>query len=779
MGNRNIDIEKNKLSFQEITSSDTLSQFMEKVNNNFSKITENNGGPIGKTGEKGDPGVPTKPKVPIHVWKKGENNEYEQEKEENNNFYIQNIYEDLTNNKYQEGHLIILENAHVYKLEIDNEDKTLKPIFIYGLQSIDPKTIFDGKSAYIHIAYSDYPKGINSNGDPDFITDQDLKNENIETFTYNIDSDSDIKSYSHNKLYMGIYSDNEETSKKFPYYYTWFRIRGFEYNAMLSNQINTIFVDENNNCIYKNTESTLIYLYDNTFNLSSNKNVSISLPKTDGYFTIEKEEGVNKVVFNPIVNNKIFKFENDQYKLPITLTYNDDISGNTYTTTIYWILTPIKSLDIEVFVDKNIVNTSNSNKHDLKVGYYLIYPNGDKKIIDEPSKDTIGYKIVLTNDLKNLNNEQFVKKWDKVIYDFTNKNFCYVVLIDSNKNIIDYTTVNTVNNGIHIELTREHIILPYNIDKTGIHPDYTSDIQLQILLYNGDVLIENENEIEYNFYKIKNNVETDITNYISKNDSKIGIYTINKDIIEGNIEILCRATYKNKTSQKSLFIELKETPYKLELNKNILLRNNLGAIKTDKLICYIKYFINGSWKKENEDKYTIKASWGDGYTSEEKFDYNNDGNYVLYIDNKNFLNERSIEDIRISCYKTQKSEELLYEIITILNDGASGNSLDSNPKGVEKIEIKENNIIITGSDNKRIANFSSNLTSDDTSNINYANIYTQIYQNGVIIKSISEDSNDTIFEVKKGEILMRVGNFGIKISSEGIKDLNGRDLVNL
>jgi hypothetical protein len=522
----------------------------------------------------------------------------------------------------------------------------------------------------------------------------------------------------------------------------------------------------------------LVYLYDNTFDLSSNKNVSISLPEDIGdHFEID-EKVKNKVVFKPIVNNKIFKFKNDQYKLPITLTYNDDISGNTYTTTIYWILTPIKLLDIEVFVDKNVVNTSNSNE--LKVGYYLTYPNGDKKIIDEysNSKNTIGYDIILTNDLKNLNNKP-VTKWDEVTYDFTNNNFCYVVLIDSNKNIIDYTTVNKVNKGIHLELTRDHIILPYNIDKTGIHPDYTNDIQLELLLYNGDELIKNENEIEYKFFEIKkeNNNKTEIK-FISKSEESedVGIYIIDKEFITKDIEILCTATYKNETFKKSLFIELKETPYKLELkNKNILLRNNLGSIKTDKLICYIKYFINGSWIND-KDEYDIKASWVDEYSSESdvseiQFKYE-DGNYVLYITNENFLNERYIDDIRISCYKREESEELLYEIITILNDGASGNSLDSNPKGVEKIEIKDNNIIITGSDNQRIAKFSSNLTSDNTANINYADVYTQIDQNGVIIKSISEDSNNTTFEVKKGEILMRVGNFGIKISSDGIKTLN-------
>jgi hypothetical protein len=44
---------------------------------------------------------------------------------------------DLTNAKYQEGHLILLENAHVYILEVDNtvSNYTLKPRFLIALQS--------------------------------------------------------------------------------------------------------------------------------------------------------------------------------------------------------------------------------------------------------------------------------------------------------------------------------------------------------------------------------------------------------------------------------------------------------------------------------------------------------------------------------------------------------------------------------------------------------------------------------------------------------------------
>ena len=150
MSNRNIDVEKNKLSFQTITTSDTISQFMEKVNNNFKLIDSDNAGPAGVKGEKGDQGVPTKPKVPIHAWKKGV--DYIEEKENETIFEIPSTIEnkdiikvDLKDSKYQEGHLIMLENGHVYILEL-TEDFTLNPKFLIAVQSFDPNSVIDGKN---------------------------------------------------------------------------------------------------------------------------------------------------------------------------------------------------------------------------------------------------------------------------------------------------------------------------------------------------------------------------------------------------------------------------------------------------------------------------------------------------------------------------------------------------------------------------------------------------------------------------------------------------------
>lgn len=135
MDNNNRDVEKDKLLFDQITSADTISAFMEKCNNNFAKIISNNGGPKGDKGEQGNPGVPTKPKVSIHVWEDGVEYVNEYHDSDNNIFYIDdnNIKEDLTQEKYKVGHLIILENGNVYILENSESEKKLKPKFKLSL----------------------------------------------------------------------------------------------------------------------------------------------------------------------------------------------------------------------------------------------------------------------------------------------------------------------------------------------------------------------------------------------------------------------------------------------------------------------------------------------------------------------------------------------------------------------------------------------------------------------------------------------------------------------
>ena len=155
-------------------------------------------------GDKGDPGVPTKPKVPIHVWIAGE--DYDAEPESLNGGYEIIGWKDdeLTDVKYQEGHLIILENAHVYILEVDKNDFNLKPKFLLALHSYNSGDIVNGKHGYVHFAYANSPDGVE-----DFITDDEIRNNNygnepVSTFSLRRSSNN-ISAV--DMLYMGIYSD--------------------------------------------------------------------------------------------------------------------------------------------------------------------------------------------------------------------------------------------------------------------------------------------------------------------------------------------------------------------------------------------------------------------------------------------------------------------------------------------------------------------------------------------------------------------------------------------
>ncbi len=204
--------DEQKIIMQQIDSSDTIIQFMEKCNNNFYTISKNGGGPIGKEGIQGSQGVPTKPKVPIHVWKKGEQYENESFDETSKKFKLNLLKEDeLGSQIYQVGHLIVLENAHVYKLVIDeNNDENknkLTPEYIFTLQSYDPGSVVDGKSAYVHIAFANFDEDGTIN---DFILSKDLNFEND----------------SNDRKYMGIYSDDKEEPSTNHKMYTWIKVIG-------------------------------------------------------------------------------------------------------------------------------------------------------------------------------------------------------------------------------------------------------------------------------------------------------------------------------------------------------------------------------------------------------------------------------------------------------------------------------------------------------------------------------------------------------------------------
>lgn len=508
---------------------------------------------------------------------------------------------------------------------------------------------------------------------------------------------------------------------------------GSGYNAMLSNPVSVIPVGDDDWSVNENSNNqkdyTFVYLYNNTTDITEetdsigNYKVSISLPDDNiyvqkGNFTVDTDTH-NKVNFIPVVgvgNNKsVFDFQsNTQYKLPITLEYNSgkDIDGDgksdVFKTTINWILSPIKGLsDIEVFVDKKAVNVSTDDLHEFRVGYYLISTNGGKTFIEESANGGNKYDIVLTSEGSNLipGNQinvgyTTVSTWNNVSYDFVDDNGisknCYVVLIDkNNKTIIDYTYITPVKDGangddgvsaIHLELTQDYIAVPAKAGGGGVHPDFgdTGDevISSRMILYDGNVEIDNsENVIEYSFKIDGGDILYGGENPITL-DVKTGAFTINKSIITGDTNLECIAKYGKGTFYKTLFIDLEDTPYELEIDKNTLSRNivsvdesgniNDGYIVDESINVKVKCWMNGSWcyvtKGDVYVKYSPKNNDDSGLYKFEKDSVNKI--YKLTIADNNI--KKNIIDSEVKIVYIEEGDILSYENIGIINNGATG-----------------------------------------------------------------------------------------------------------
>lgn len=480
--------------------------------------------------------------------------------------------------------------------------------------------------------------------------------------------------------------------------------------VMLSNPVAAIPVGDDdwstNEKMDIQKDSTLVYLYSNTSDISSNNNISISLPKDNiyvkkGHFTTTTENGVNKVEFKPVVgsgnNESIFNFEtNAPYKLPITLTYdlNEDVDGDNvidkFVTTINWTLMPIKGLEnFEVFVDKKVVNTSYGKSHELKVGYYSISSTGGKKFIES---NEYGYEIILTNDITSINSTSIAEKnWQKAVYDFSKGN-CYVVLVkfneDESVSIIDYTIVTSINDGlsaIHLELTQDRIELPC---LNGIvHPEYDDDtypISSRMILYIGDKPVEDYNNITYDFKIDGESVDKDKIN-VTNTKTAFGEFKISKDLINGLTNIECIATYYGVSYHKILSIYLKESPFEISLNKNVLTRDlNIDQIIDEDLLARVKYWdINESkWIDTREGEIRISGTKGQENCL---LDFINDSSFDRKVNIKNSpiaTNNRDTE-FRISYYINGK--EITHEIIGIVTNGKNG--VDGTAPSCESVEI--------------------------------------------------------------------------------------------
>ena len=487
-----------------------------------------------------------------------------------------------------------------------------------------------------------------------------------------------------------------------PTLYSNYSESGSGYSVMLSNPVAIIPVGDDdwiaNEDNANQSDSTLVYLYNNTSDMSKFDSVTISIPDNyKSHFSTGKDENnINKVTFNPNpIDGSPFDFgSNAQYKLPITVTYKSgDNNFDDFVSTINWTLTPIKGLeDVEVFVDKRVVNTSTAQNHTFRVGYYLTSSNSDRTFIDDRiNGNTKGYDIILTDDIDKLTIEKIVENWTNAKFDFeynngSNKN-CYVVLVKKLENengitfnIIDYINIESVNNGIdgkseiHLELSQDYISLPCNI-YGKVHESYTENVSFKMTLYNGDTPIEN-NSITYDF-KIGNEY---ITSVVGINEN---IFTIPQDKINGNTNIECIATYKSIPYTKTLYIELSETPYELEFNKNTLTRDlNIGVngeIIDEFLIISVKYWdsTKGMWIYTNDGKLKITVPNDTITINDTDFNKLNDSKCKRQLAIPDALRKNTNDtELRVSYY-INNEDEISYELIGIINrakNGADGKS---------------------------------------------------------------------------------------------------------
>lgn len=566
---------------------------------------------------------------------------------------------------------------------------------------------------------------------------------NPSTWTDNNKTDSNSELLGDNGITdANWYDDHKGVSKEFKYEYQAYRKwdkenkcwgkygeptlysnygeDGSGYNAILSNPVAIIPVGDDDWSVNENMlnqmDSTMVYLYNNTSNISSNSNITITLPEDNEYvkngnFKVStNENGINEVIFTPVVGDSIFNFKsNSQYKLPITITYslgvdsNDDGITDHFSTTLNWTLSPIKGMeDVEVFVDKRIVNITKSYKHTFRVGYYLI-SNTSRKFIEssDPEKGNIkNYSIALTPDVfesdsDELDNFVVVDDWANANFNFAKyggvNNF-YVVLLDSNRNIIDYVNVSAMKDGVdgnsamHLELLQDYIALPSNSNGIGVHVDYNEDIKSKMILYNGDRIIDDYDNIEYSFRV--NDLDVDGGISIIGN----GEFEISKDFIVGDTNIECIATYNGNSFYKNLFIDLEHTPFELEVNKNVLTRDvNLGKIKESELKVRVKF-----WGWNTDDNGNRKGQWiysDYGYieatTPNSEIPIRQKDEIVdhvrtIYIKDSTLSSDKDITEVRISYYDTRISdEELSYETIGIIDCGKDG---ENGKDGVTKFK---------------------------------------------------------------------------------------------
>jgi hypothetical protein len=473
---------------------------------------------------------------------------------------------------------------------------------------------------------------------------------------------------------------------------------GSGYSVLLSNPVAVIPVSEYWSA--DKEDSTIVYLYDNVSEIEDfDIDINIDVDSDDSDLNNDhfKRDG-HKIIFTPTITigegseseSHTFNFEpNTPYKLPIKITYGGNSEDGDFTTTINWTLMPINGLeDVEVFVDKRVVNISKTPSHSITVGYYSISSNGGRTFVgnyDEREK----YDIMITNDISSLTEDKIVSNWSGYSLDFSSAAKYFVVLVEKDENntynLIDSIDITPISDGkdgssaIHLELTNDYITVPCN-SAGELHEQFTESISSQMILYDGDALITS-NDVEYKltindveYYESDENENTSGVNI--KND---GTFSIDNSFIYENItgdtHITCTATYNNVPYHKTLFIDFELNPYELELNKQVLVRDvNNGNKITDTLAVRVKYWDSNTagWvyiKREDDNNNRVnfvKLNGENNFTYVHQEDAND---WYWKLDFSDLTDTNSTE-FKISYYKNES--ELSHEYIGVVDSGKNG-----------------------------------------------------------------------------------------------------------
>ena len=159
---------------------------------------------------------------------------------------------------------------------------------------------------------------------------------------------------------------------------------------------------------------------------------------------------------------------------------------------------------------------------------------------------------------------------------------------------------------------------------------------------------------------------TDIT---TSNDGEFNIPT---NLISGDTNIECIATYNEVDFHKILTIDLKETPYELELNKSMLTRDvNDGNKIIDKNIAVrVKYWMDGKWIYTKDGE--VKANTTNGKENLQFGSPTGDTcDRHLMIEGSPLESNTVDTEVRVSYYNGG-DVELSYETIGIINNGKDG-----------------------------------------------------------------------------------------------------------